>query len=156
MSGKFKSKTQTKTVIKKISPEEELKALKNLQSIVIMRYSVYLGRKHLMGLKMKECAPELQRLRKIHSEINKLYEEAESAGKLNVSELKKLKKIAEEVKKEYRKKAKPYDERIKPLTKQIKYLDILIMNHPTIKPSLKPIVSIDEVPEELRVATGDK
>ena len=142
MSGKSKSKTQIQTQI----PKEYIQ----LQKLVVTRYSVHIGRKHLMSLKMKNLQPELKKMRRIKSTMEKALEEGD------VNAFKKAKKEYLLVLKTFKEKAKPYDQRIKPLSKQVKYLDILIMNNPLIKPNLRPVTSIEEVPEELRVPQGGK
>lgn len=158
--SKSKTKSETKVQVKTVKPEElekELELLRNLQRIVVVRYSIYFGRKHLMGLKMRDLQPELKKMREIKKKMTELYEEAESSGRLNVTEIKKLKKAYGEIKKEYNKKAEPYDKKIRPLTKHLKHIDEdIIRNHPAVKPYLKNIYDVNDIPEEFRIPEQKK
>lgn len=157
MSGSgSKSKSKSKQITIQKGELKELEQLKNLQKIVVIRYSVWLGKKLLLSQKMQKTKSELQRLRRVKKEIGELFKKAEETGKLDINKLRNLRKQYNSILEVYKEKTEPYNIKIRQLNKQIRYLDTLIVNNPTVKPNLKTITEVEQIPEELRVPQGGK
>ena len=142
MSQKAISKTVTIN-------EQELRRLKRLEEICLYRYCIQRGISYISKLLMVKTKEENQKLRKLKSELRELLEEAEKTRKFDIEKYVELKKEIEQVRQKRAEKAKPYQERLRPLRIQLKHLDTIIVSILGVD-RIKPITNINEIPKELQ------